>query len=460
METIVHFFNWVILWYMIIINFFYVVLLAVSIPDIFTRHDEVEMGGMGDLLHSDSMLPVTILITAYNEELTILDTLTSIMKNDYPNINIIILNDGSTDTTMEKLHAALKLKKIDKIIPKLIPTYGKFKGYYISQNYPNITLVDKENSKKSDTLNVGLNVCRTPFFITVDADTLLDPDAISNIVFYTLTNPEPAAVGGAIYILNGCTYKDGVILKKRISMNPICALQSAEYMRGFLFGRAGWNTFSGALCYAGAFTLFDHKAVLEVGGFDRDNIGQDFEIITHLQANRYEKKRNYTLGYTSSAIAWTAGPETLKEYWKQRTGWQFGSMRSILRYKRMFFNPYYGIVGLFSYPFYFLAEVFGVIVEVTAYLSIIVSWYFGFFDLEFAVLFFILCYGFVAFITMATAFINYTTYSKYKRFSNLLWVFIVVTIECFGFRQFVAVCRVTASLRYFWAWLFPKPQPS
>lgn len=460
MINIIHFFNWVILWYMMIINFCYVVLLGVSIPEIFERHDEVEMGALRDFLNSDNMLPVTILITAYNEELTILDTLKSILRNNYPNINIMILNDGSTDTTMEKLDQALKLKKIDKIIPKLIPTYGKFKGYYISQNYPNITLIDKENSKKSDTLNVGLNACRTPYFITVDADTLLDPDAISNIVFYALTNPDPAAVGGAIYLLNGCTYKDGVILKKRISLNPICALQSAEYMRGFLFGRAGWNVFSGALCYAGAFTLFNHKAVLDVGGFDRDNIGQDFEIITHLQAHRFEKKRHYTLGYTSAAIAWTAGPETLKEYWKQRTGWQFGSMRSILRYKRMFFNPYYGIIGLFSYPFYFLAEVFGVIVEFTAYLSIIVSWYYGFFDAYFAILFFILCYGFVAFITMATAFINYTTYSKYKRFSNLLWVFVVVTIECFGFRQYVAICRVTASVRYFWAWLFPKRQLS
>ncbi len=453
MINVVYAFNSVILIYMLIINFFYVVLLVVSIPDIISRNAEAKMGALKDFLHSESALPVTALITAYNEELTILDTISSILKSDYPNINIIILNDGSTDDTFKKLNDVFQLQKADIIIPQLIKTYGKFKGYYVSKTHPNITVVDKENSKKSDTLNVGLNVCRTPFFMTVDADTLLEPNAISNIVLYTLTHPNVAAVGGAIYLLNGCDYKDGVILSKNISMNPICALQSAEYMRGFLFGRAGWNVFSGALCYAGAFTLFNHKAVLDVGGFDRDNIGQDFEIITHLQAHRYEKNRRYTLGYTASAVAWTCGPETLSDYWKQRTGWQNGSMRSILRYKRMFFNPYYGIVGLFSYPFYLLVEVFGVLVEFAAYFSVLVSWYFGFFDPHFAILFFILCYGFVAFISVATALINYTTNSNYKRIFNVLWVLVVVTIECFGFRQYVAICRVTASIKYFFRWL-------
>src|SRR3990167_138093 len=444
--------NWSILWYLVILSLGYTIQLAAAIPDIFSRFEESEKGDINELMRSHTMQPVTVIITAYNEKNNILNAVYSVLKSTYRDVHIIIVNDGSIDSTLDKLKKIFNLEKVNAVLPKKIPTIGKVRGYYVSNYNIKVTLIDKENSGKSDSLNVALNACRTPLFITMDADSILEPEAIANIIFYMLTHENTVAVGGAVYILNGCKYEDGVIIEKKMSRRPLYALQSCEYMRSFLFSRSGWNAFGGALCYAGAFTLFDHKAVLDVGGFDQKNIAQDFEIITHLHEYQREQKNNYTIGYTASAVAWTDVPGTLKEYWNQRINWQKYTLRSLLLHKRMLFNPRYGVICLYSYPFYLFGETLGVIVEFAAYAVVLLSWYFGILDTYFAILFVIICWGFVTFLTMATALMNFVTYNQYRRLSDLLWLMLIVTTESFGYRQFLVACRVKATLIYFFGY--------
>lgn len=463
MTEIVHSINVIILWYFIILSIGYIILLAGSITDIIFKFKESDLGNINVLLKSLTMPPVTIIIPAYNEEEYILEPIFSILKNNYTNTAILVVNDGSTDQTMAKLIDYFELYQVTPIIRKIIPSNSKIKGFYISKKYKNITVIDKEHRDKSDCLNIGLNACRTPLFITIDADTLLvEPDAISNIVFTMLTNPHTVAVGGAVYILNGCIYKEGEIIEAKMSYRPLYALQICEYLRSFLFGRSGWNTFGGALCFPGAFTLLERKAVLDLGGFEVGNTAQDFEIITHLHAYGFEHKYPYKFSFTPAAAVWTDVPGSLKEFWHQRSAWQRGSLHSLMRYKRMLFSFKYGIAGWFTYPFYLFGEILGAMFEFVAYLSILFSWYFGILDMYWTILFFIICWGFITFLTMVTVLINYITFNKYKRIRDLLWILVLVVIEQFGFRQYHVTCRVIATIRYFfrslkfWNWGIKK----
>lgn len=441
--------NWVLLFYLLYISVCYVILLIASIHDVFLRFLEIKIGDVISIMKSHNMPPVTVLMAAYNEEKDIIGAVTNVLHSDYPNTHLIVINDGSTDNTLPLLIKTFNLHKIAPIIPKLIEKTGEIKAYYVSDSHKTLTVIDKVHVDKSDSLNVGLNACRTPLFMTVDADTLLDEEAISEAVFYMMTRPHAVAVGGAAYILNGCTYKDGNITKAQMPYKPIYALQACEYLRSFVINRAGWNVLGGSLSFSGTFTLFEHKAVVEIGGFDVGNPANDFEIITHLHAHRLESDTPYQIGFTPASTAWTDVPGTLKEYWHQRTTWQRGTLRSLLLHKQLFLNPRFNIIGLFSYPFFLLGETLGPLVECSAYILVFVSWYLGIIDVYTAGLFFLACWLFVTTLTVASELISLVTYNKYKRLRDMPWILLVVTMESFGFRQFHVAARVVGTIQYF-----------
>lgn len=446
---VVTFLSWAILWYFIFLSLGYIVLLIVAIPEVYFRFYEKEKGHIDQIVYPNLILPVTIIICAYNEENSIIDTVYSVLKSDYTDKHILIVNDGSTDNTLKKLEEVFDLQPTTLVVPDLLKTKSQRQKYYSSKYHINFTVIDKENTGKSDSLNVALNTCRTHLFITLDADTLLEPDAIKNIMFYKMTHAHVVAVGGAVYVLNGCEYKNGKVTNKKLSLQPIYAIQSCEYMRSFIFNRSGWNFFGGALSFAGAFSFFDRKAVIDMGGFDNDNLAQDFEVVTHLHAYQREHKQFYTVGYNASAIAWTDVPGTLKDFWRQRFIWQKDTLRSLLLHKKMFLNIRYGIVGLFTYPFYLLGETLAPIVEFTAYILVFISWYLGILDIYLTVLLVLICWGFATFITMVTALINILTYNIYGGLKNIFWYLLIVSTESLGFRQFVVICRVSATVKYF-----------
>jgi biofilm PGA synthesis N-glycosyltransferase PgaC len=446
----IHTLNSAILWYFIILSLGYITLLLTSIPDIFTRFKEIEIGEISTLTKSHTMPPVTAIVSAYNEKHNILGSVYSLLKSHYPNLFVIVVNDGSTDNTLQILIDIFELHAVTIPLPSHVKSVGKVRKIYISKHHVNLIIIDKTHTDKSDSLNVALNLCRTPLFFTFDADNTIEPDAVSKIVFYTLTHPRVIAVGGAVYIRNGCQIKDGVITQAKMSLKPIVIIQACEYLRSFLFSRSGWNAFGGTLCYAGAFTLFDYQAVLNIGGFDVGNVAQDFEIITHLQSYAYKNKHHYSkIGYTPAAIVWTEVPDTMRAFWRQRLNWQDGTLRSLLRHKYICFNPKYGIIGMYTYPFFLFGETFGPVVEFCAYSLIIFSWYYGILDAKFAFLFFLICWGFFIFLTMATVLMSFITYNKYQNIKDLPRLLLLVALENFGFRQFHVACRVFATCKFF-----------
>lgn len=442
--------NWFVLWYFIFLSMGYLLLLMSSVPDVFMRFKEGEVSNIITIVKSYTLPPVTVLMAAYNEEGMILESTRSVLNSNYSNLYLMVLVDGATDRTVQVLVDEYQMFPVAPLVHEKVPTKGKIKSYYISKTHPNFTVIDTEHSDKSDSLNVGINACRTPLFMTIDADTLVDSDAISKMIFYFLSLSYPVAAGGGVYVLNGCTYKNGVITDPRISYNPICIFQTCEYLRSFLFGRSGWNALGGALCYAGAFSLINHYAAVEIGGYDVDNLAQDFEIITHLHEKKIENKFPYHIGFTPAAISWTDVPNSLRVYWHQRFNWQYYSLDSLIRHKKMLFNPKYGFVGMFTYPFYFFGEILGAIVEFLAYVSYVVCSYIGILDVYWAIMFFILCWGFSTFLTMATALMSAVTFNPYRRVSDILLMLVYSIVENFGFRQFSVLCRVTATVSYVW----------
>jgi biofilm PGA synthesis N-glycosyltransferase PgaC len=441
--------NWFILWYLVMLSLGYLLLFCASLPEILIRYKEVDVFKLSSLLQTHIMPHITIIIPAYNEEEGILDTIYSILRSDYSNIDIIVVNAGSTDKTLEKLITEFDLIAVTPFIEKILPTKGKIRGHYVSRFLLNFTVIDKEHTFRSDTLNVGINACRTDLCMTLDADTLLEPSAISRAIFYMLIHPNTVSIGGGLYILNGCKFKEGQIVEEKMPLKPIYGFQACEFMRSFLFGRAGWNLFGGALSYAGAFTCFKRDTLIKLGGFEAYNLAQDFEIITHLHAYIRENKLSDKISFTPAAIAFTDVPGTLKEYWNQRFNWQYWTLHSLFKYKRMLFNPKYGITGLFTYPFFLFGETMGALVEFTAYFMIFLSWYLGILDKHWTLLLLLVCWGFMTFLTMGTALVNFLTFKVYQRYSDLFLMLFYILIEIFGFRQFNVICRTYASFRYF-----------
>lgn len=447
-QSMITFLNSGILWYFIILSFCYLILLLLSVFEVNTRHQEVAIGDVNTLMQSASFPPITVFIPAFNEEENIIDTIYSVLQSHYHKVNIIVINDGSTDGTLNKLIDTFKLKKVSTHIPEIIKVDKPVRACYNTEYDINLLVIDKENGGKSDALNHALNICNTNLFITLDADSLIEPNAIGEIVFHMLSHPNMVAVGGAVYILNGCEVGEGEIKKTLMSYNPISAFQICDYLRSFLFARSGFNPIGGSLVYAGAFTLFNYKAVLNIGGFELHNPSQDFEIITHLHQYYLEHKIPYSIGYTPSAVVWTEVPSTLKGYWTQRASWEHGTLRSLLRHRVMCFNPRYKIVGLFSYPFYLFGETLGPLVEFSAYILVLLAWSINFLDVYWAILTFTICLGFSSFLTMATMMMSLITYNKYQRIRDIFWILFLAIFESVGFRQYQVLCRVSAAIKY------------
>ena len=434
---------YIILGYFAVLWVGYFVLLIASASTILRKFKESDANSIIYKLNEASILPITIILPAFNEEKRILNAIDSIFQSQYQLVNIVIVNDGSTDNTLRVLLDKYQMKEIPPAFQERKKT-GKVLAYYQSQPFPNVMVVNKEHSpfanSGADCINAGLNVCRTPLFITLDADTLLEPDALSRMLFTYLTHEHCVAIGGDIYVPDSNPMKRDPFLERRFPINPILGVQVCEYLRSFIYGREGWTLIGGSLCHPGAFTLLETQAVWEVGAYDAYNFSYDAEIILKLHEYMRKKKFPYSIIYAPSAIAWSEEPRTLKQFWLQRSNWQRGLLRCLALHKGMLFNPKYGITGMLSFPFYVLFEIFGPVVEAISYIVLIIVLYLGVFPIADLVWVLLLAWGCMILSIM--------TYNKYYKKTDILRVFILTTMDMYFYRQFRSVCALFSSLHY------------
>jgi len=427
-------YNWLILLYFLGLNGTYILLNVLSFFAVRRYLGERKATELKKVFQSTFFKPISIIAPAYNEEETIAESVKSLLQLQYPEHEVVVVDDGSTDDTMKVLIETYKMVKASITYAEQIDC-KTVKGVYVSPEYTNLVLVNKENGGKGDALNAGINIARYPLVCFIDADSLLESDALLKVVRPFLENLNTVAVGGIVRISNGCKVKAGRVIEVGMAKNSLVRFQIIEYLRAFLFGRTGWDVLNGMLIISGAFGLFSKEAVVECGGYRNDTVGEDMELVVRLHRMMRKKKRQYRITFIADPVCWTQVPEKLKILSRQRSRWQRGLMDSMLLNIRMLFNPKYGIIGLVAMPFFFFFEMLGPIAELTGYIVFFVSWYFNIVSFTFALFFLAAAIVLGIILSVGSLVLEELSFRRYPKIIHLVILFAYAVLENFGYRQ-------------------------
>ncbi len=445
-QGVLEFFNIVVLSYFVLLNTVYLFTSLVAFQALKKYARRLKSLDIRELIASAGAPPITIVVPAFDEEMTCVHSTESLLALNYPQYEIIFVNDGSSDRTVERMREAFDLKPAARLPTANLPT-AAVRGIYRSRQYPNLWVVDKDNGGKSDALNAGVNICVTPFFCAMDADTLLEREALTRIIRPFLEDGSTVAAGGIIRIVNGCTVRNGVVTNVRLSTNYLARLQVLEYLRAFLAGRMGWSALDATLIISGAFGLFRRSVVVDAGGFASEKttgrtVGEDMELVVRLHRHCRQNHIPYRITFIPDPVAWTECPERFGPLGRQRDRWQRGLAESLSRHIRMLFNPRYGKVGFMAFPHFFFLELFGPVVEFTGYIVFALTVVLGMASTLYVLAFFMVAYIFGTALSIAAVSLEELTFRRYPRYSDLLRLFWLAMLEHIGFRQLLAYWRV------------------
>lgn len=389
--------------------------------------------------------PISLLVPAYNEEATIIDNIQSLLDLDYPQYEVLVINDGSKDETLQRVIQHYKLRKIDMDIKLHVPC-NEIRGVYSSFERPDLVLVDKVNGGKSDALNAGINVSRYPLFCAVDADSVIEKDALFRLVKPFLKYPETIAVGGIVRIANGCRIENGEVKEAGIPGRLIEKFQIIEYFRAFLTSRVGWQEMNALLIISGAFGLFSKAAVVSVGGYEK-TIGEDMELTVRMHKHYRKEKKPYRIDFVSDAVCWTQAPDNLKGLKGQRVRWHRGLADALMKHREMLFNPRYGSVGMLAMPYFFFVELLGPVIELVGYMILILAFIQGTWSVVMLYIF-IMAYLFGIFFSFSGIFFEEVAYRRYQRVRSVMTLFGTSLLEQVIYRQLTVLWRVSSFFNY------------
>ncbi|MEM5516305.1 glycosyltransferase family 2 protein [Henriciella sp. AS95] len=320
--------------------------------------------------YADLAPPIALISPAYNEEKTIVQSVRSLLSLEYASFEVIVINDGSRDNTLVELISAFDLKPVSRASDQELD-HEVVRGIYGSRLHPNLIVVDQVNGGKADALNAGINISRSPIFCSMDADSVLERDALLRAVRPFIDDPSRVvAVGGTVRLANGCRIEDGRVISTGLSNNLLALFQTVEYVRAFLMARLAWSDIGALTIISGAFGLFRRASVIEVGGYSNGTVGEDMELVVKLHKHLRQQKRDYRIAYIAEPICWTEAPEDLRTLRRQRERWLRGSLETFFRHKDMFLNPRYGRVGSLGFANILMVDVLGPVVEIMGYILI------------------------------------------------------------------------------------------
>jgi cellulose synthase/poly-beta-1,6-N-acetylglucosamine synthase-like glycosyltransferase len=359
----------------------------------------------------------------------------------------VVINDGSTDNTLETVISAFNLHRITYPVRERLAA-KKVRGIYFNPDIPRLYLIDKENGGKSDALNAGINFSRFPYIVSLDADTIVDPDALLRIAMAFVRRKYTIAVGGVIRVANGCTIKDGKIIHTAIPKKIWPLLQVMEYIRTFLVGRIGWNTLNSLLVISGAFGAFQKEVVLQVGGYTVGIVGEDMDLVVKLHRYMRLKKYKYRVNFLPDPVCWTQVPDTLDILSSQRRRWQIGLIDVMSRYRDMFLNSKYGAIGMVGLPHFFIFEMLSPVIELLGYILIPVAWYFGLLSLDALLLFFTATFVFGMVTSIGSLVVESFSSIKRIKMKEILILSVISIVENLFYRQITVFFRLQGILRY------------
>ena len=391
---------------------------------------------------------VTIIIPARNEQGVIVNTVGSALQADYPRFQVIVVDDGSTDLTLDRLVRHYGLVETDRAYHPAIPT-APFRAYYTNPQLPNLLVVSKVRGGKPDALNAGINLCQSPYFCNLDADCLLERDALLRLMDPIVNSAiETVVSGGIVRILNGCETKDGRVLRVGLPPTWLERFQVVEYLRSFLFGRTGWHLLGGTLIVSGAFAIFHRSTVIEAGGFCRDTVTEDMDLVVQLHQWAAENNRQIRMSFTSDPVCWTECPSTPTMLAHQRRRWQLGLCQTLWKHSQMLFGTKYGVVGWLSFPFHSYIEGLGAAVEFLGYLLIPVGIFLGMVPPGLLLVFILLGFVYGGFLSVGAVLLEELTYRRYPRLRDLLTLLTFAVLENLGYRQLVLYYRFQGTMKF------------
>ncbi len=406
-----------------------------------------------EIMSSNNSPTISIIAPAYNESLNIVENVRSLLSNHYVNYDVIIVNDGSKDDSLEKLIEVYHLVEVDYLINEQIPTKPLRKGIYKSTNpaFEKLIIVDKENGGKADALNMGLNISNSEYVACIDVDCLLLEDSLQKMVkpFLEVTDRKVIAAGGVIRISNSCIVKEGKLHDVNFPKKLLEQGQILEYIRAFLLGRMAWSRLNGLLVISGAFGLFDKKIAIKVGGYDKDTVGEDMELVVRMRGYMEEQKRPYKVAYIPDPLCWTEAPDSYKIFISQRNRWTRGTIETLKKHRKIGFNPKYNVLGLISYPYWFFFERLAPIVEFVGiiYFAVLIAtnkirW-------DYAFGFIILAYLFTVIFSLIAIITEELTYHQYKKKGTGIHLITIAFLEPFVNHPFVLYAAIRGNSDYY-----------
>jgi len=446
-DFVIAFNNTIIIYTIIIVTIFCMTTLSAAVTMSRKFQESKENFHIFDIISEDSM-PVSIILPAYNEVKVIVDSVFSLTALDYKKIEIIVVNDGSTDETLSKVIEIFELNETYKSFAKVLKTEqilniyeGKVKGI-------SITLVNKKNGGKADALNAGINVSKYPLFIAMDSDCIIKKDALAKIVKPFLLDKRTIAVGGNVKISNNLRIEKGEIAEARKLKGYFLIFQTLEYLRVFLVSRIAWNNINTNIIISGAFGIFKRSKVIEVGGYRTDTVGEDMELVMRLNKHCIENDVDYKIQYVPDAYCFTQVPTNFKDFRNQRIRWHVGLMQSLQAHKSVILNPKYKKIGLLGAVYYTFFELFSSIVEISGYIVISLAVVFGLFNpwIFLLLIISILVYSFT--VTISALMIEKYTLNNKKSNRDAFILLVFSIFEPLFYRQVCNIIRIYAMIKY------------
>lgn len=391
---------------------------------------------------------VSILTPAYNEAPTIVEAVRSLLALQYAEFEVVVINDGSTDDTLQRLIQAFDLEPVERDFDDLAP-HRDLRGLWTSPAQPKLLVIDKENGGKGDALNAGLNLARSPIVCAIDGDSILERDALLRASRPFIEDPERVvAVGGAVRIVNGCKVVNGQVGETGLSRNPLALFQTVEYLRAFLMARVGWSRLKVLTLISGAFGLFSRAELMAVGGWRVDTVGEDFELIIKLHKQLRREKRDYRMVFIPEPVCWTEAPEALGPLGRQRSRWQRGLIETTVHHGSMTLNPRYGRIGVVGFAHLWLLDIAAPVIEVLGYILAPIFWITGYLSTEYFLAYLGLTFSFGIVISLGAILLEEMELRKYPKPRHLFVLALAAILENFGYRQLHNLWRLWGTVQH------------
>jgi cellulose synthase/poly-beta-1,6-N-acetylglucosamine synthase-like glycosyltransferase len=428
--------------YFVVFSVFHAWLLVMAAVDLRRYSRKVVIANLRRTVRSPLAPPISVLVPAYNEEAGIIESVSSLLALDYPNFEIVVVSDGSSDQTVAQMIKGFDLEQVDRPTPPYVE-HEEVTGVYVPKGRLNLILIDKGNGGKADALNAGINFSKYPIVCAIDADSILEQDALVKTAMPFIEDPERVMVsGGLIRVANGCQIESGRMVEAKLPRSSLPMFQVVEYLRAFFGARTGWSAVNGLLIVSGAFGLFRKDAVIAAGGYSTETVGEDMELVVKIHRTMREQKRPYRVVYIPDPVCWTEVPESMRILRKQRRRWHRGSIEALLMHRKMFMNPRYGVAGMVAMPAVLLFEILGPVIELGGYVFAIYAFATGGIALPVFLLFLSVSVLYGLILSFGAIALEDATFGRHPGWDQLGKILLYAVLENCGYRQISHVWKM------------------